>query len=144
MDTNQKNERSPNRPNILNLCMDQWDTHMWLPDDMHFPAMERLEAQGVSFDHQYCSVPICTPSRATMWTGVHASHTGAYENTNFAWIEGLSHDNRPSAIYCASRATTPRAGSTVRSNSQYTAGPYGAGDSSVSRLGAPPSHAQTG
>src|SRR4051794_16039643 len=77
-------------PNILILCMDQWQTHMRLPDGVRFPAMERLEAQGVSFDRQYCTVPICTPSRATMWTGVHAKHTGLWDNTNFAWIDELS------------------------------------------------------
>jgi arylsulfatase A-like enzyme len=92
MDTNETNEGSANRPNILILCMDQWDTHMDVPSEVPFPAMERLEAKGVSFDRQYCSVPICTPSRATMWTGAHANLTGAYENTNFAWIDGLSHD----------------------------------------------------
>jgi len=80
------------RPNILVLCMDQWDAHMELPDDVHFPAIERLESQGVSFDRQYCSVPICTPSRATMWTGVHAKQTGLWDNTNFAWIGELSSD----------------------------------------------------
>ena len=80
------------RPNILVLCMDQWDTHMEVPDEVGFPAMERLEAQGVSFDWQYCTVPICTPSRATMWTGVHAIHTGLWDNTNFAWINELSSD----------------------------------------------------
>ena len=80
------------RPNILVLCMDQWQTHMRLPEAVQFPAMMRLEAQGVSFDRQYCTVPICTPSRATMWTGVHAKHTGLWDNTNFAWIGELSQD----------------------------------------------------
>lgn len=80
------------RPNILILCMDQWQTHMQLPAAVRFPAMERLEAQGVSFDRQYCTVPICTPSRAAMWTGVHAKHTGLWDNTNFAWIDELSAD----------------------------------------------------
>lgn len=78
------------RPNFLVLCMDQWDTHMQVPDAVQFPAMERLEAKGVSFDRQYCTVPICTPSRATMWTGVHARHTGLWDNTNFAWTDELS------------------------------------------------------
>jgi arylsulfatase len=72
--------------------MDQWDTRMQLPAEVRFPAMERLAAQGVSFDRHYCTVPICTPSRATMWTGVHASLTGAHENINNAWIPGLSRD----------------------------------------------------
>jgi arylsulfatase A-like enzyme len=78
------------QPNILILCMDQWQTHMDVPAPVRFPAMERLEAQGVSFDRQYCTVPICTPSRASMWTGVHAKHTGLWDNTNFAWITELS------------------------------------------------------
>lgn len=80
------------RPNILILCMDQWDRHMHVPEDVEFPAMARLEAQGVSFDRQYCTVPICTPSRATMWTGVHAKEAGLWDNTNFAWIHELSSD----------------------------------------------------
>lgn len=80
------------RPNILVLCMDQWQRHMQVPDAVRLPALERLEAQGVSFDRQYCTVPICTPSRATMWTGVHAKRTGLWDNTNFAWIGELSRD----------------------------------------------------
>jgi arylsulfatase len=80
------------RPNILILCMDQWDTHMQVPQEVRFPAMERLEAQGVTFDRQYCTVPICTPSRAAMWTGVHAKQTGLWDNTNYAWIGELSDE----------------------------------------------------
>lgn len=89
---NQTNKGGAQRPNILVLCMDQWDTHMEVPDAVQFPAMQRLESQGVSFDRQYCTVPICTPSRATMWTGVHAIHTGLWDNTNFAWINELSSE----------------------------------------------------
>ena len=80
------------RPNFLILCMDQWQAHMEVPEAVRFPAMERLEAQGVSFDHHYCTTPMCTPSRATMWTGVHAIHTGLWDNTNFAWSGELSSD----------------------------------------------------
>ena len=92
MITKETNIGATKRPNILVLCMDQWDTHMELPDAVKFPAVQRLESQGVSFDHQYCTVPICTPSRATMWTGVHAIHTGLWDNTNFAWINELSSE----------------------------------------------------
>jgi arylsulfatase A-like enzyme len=91
-DLRQTNAPAPNRPNILILCMDQWQTHMQVPEDVEFPAMRRLETQGVSFDRQYCTVPICTPSRATMWTGVHAKQTGLSDNTNFAWIHELSSE----------------------------------------------------
>lgn len=96
------------RPNFLVLCMDQWDTHMQVPDEVRFPAMERLEAEGVSFDRQYCTVPICTPSRATMWTGVHARHTGLWDNTNFAWTDELSTE-------------VPTIGHLLREQGYYTA-----------------------
>lgn len=92
MSVNENNARRGDRPNILILCMDQWETHMRLSGGVPLPALQRLESQGVSFDRHYCTVPICTPSRATMWTGVHAALTGAYENPNYGWIEGLSHD----------------------------------------------------
>lgn len=96
------------RPNILILCMDQWQVHMQLPSDVRFPAMERLESQGVSFDRHYCTVPICTPSRATMWTGVHAKETGLWDNTNFAWIQELS-------------PAVPTVGHLLREQGYYTA-----------------------
>ncbi|HET7600701.1 MAG TPA: sulfatase-like hydrolase/transferase [Gemmatimonadales bacterium] len=95
-------------PNILILCMDQWQTHMRLPPEVRFPAMERLEAEGVSFDRHYCTVPICTPSRASMWTGVHARDTGLWDNTNFAWIDELSSD-------------IPTVGHLLRDQGYYTA-----------------------
>lgn len=96
------------RPNLLVLCMDQWDRHMDVPEDVRFPAVERLEGRGVSFDRQYCTVPICTPSRATMWTGVHAKETGLWDNTNFAWIDELSTD-------------IPTVGHLLREQGYYTA-----------------------
>jgi arylsulfatase A-like enzyme len=96
------------RPNILILCMDQWQTHMRVPPAVRFPAMERLESEGVSFDRHYCTVPGCTPSRATMWTGVHAKETGLRDNTNFAWITELSSD-------------VPTVGHLLREQGYYTA-----------------------
>ena len=96
------------RPNILILCKDQWDARMQVPEGVQFPALQRLEEQGVSFDRQYCTVPICTPSRATMWTGVHAVHTGLWDNTNFMWINELSEQ-------------VPTIGHLLRSEGYYTA-----------------------
>ena len=96
------------QPNFLILCMDQWDAHMKVPPGVRFPAMERLEASGVTFDRHYCTVPICTPSRASMWTGVHAKKTGLWDNTNFAWIDELS-------------ANIPTIGHLLREEGYYTA-----------------------
>ncbi len=96
------------RPNILVLCMDQWDTHMELPEDVELPALERLEDRGVTYDNAYCTVPVCTPSRATMWTGVHAKETGLWDNTNFAWIHELTPE-------------IPTVGHMLRDQGYYTA-----------------------
>lgn len=106
MDTSQ----TLNRPNILILCIDQWDMHMDLPEGVELPALERLQQRGVTFDRQYCTVPICTPSRATMWTGQHAKKVGMWDNTNFAWLThgGLSPD-------------VPTLGTMLRERGYYTA-----------------------
>ena len=81
------NSQGTNRPNILVLCMDQWDVHMDLPPGVDLPAIQRLVGAGVSLANQYCTVPQCTPSRATMWTGQHAKNIGLWDNTNFAWTD---------------------------------------------------------
>jgi arylsulfatase A-like enzyme len=96
------------RPNILVLCMDQWDVHMDLPPGVDLPAIQRLVGAGVSLGNQYCTVPQCTPSRATMWTGQHAKNVGMWDNTNFAWTDVLDED-------------VPTVGTMLREQGYYTA-----------------------
>jgi hypothetical protein len=43
MATNDSKDDRPNRPNFLILCMDQWQTHMELPDDVSFPFLKCTE-----------------------------------------------------------------------------------------------------
>lgn len=85
-------DEKPAPPNVLIMCMDQWDAHMDLPADFRLPAMEEMERRGVTFEKQYCTVPMCTASRAAMWTGVHAKNAGLWDNLNFSWIRELSPD----------------------------------------------------
>ena len=96
------------RPNILVLCMDQWDAHMELPPGVDLPALQRLVGAGVTLANQYCTVPQCTPSRATMWTGQHAKNVGLWDNTNFAWTDVLSPE-------------IPTVGTMLRDQGYYTA-----------------------
>lgn len=96
------------RPNILVLCMDQWDVHMDLPPGVDLPAIQRLVGAGVSLSNQYCTVPQCTPSRATMWTGQHAKNIGMWDNTNFAWTDHLDEG-------------VPTIGTMLREQGYYTA-----------------------
>jgi arylsulfatase A-like enzyme len=73
------------RPNILWFCTDQqrFDTIGALGNpDVHTPALDRLVAEGVSFDRTYCQNPICTPSRASFLTGRYPSAIGVHRNGN--------------------------------------------------------------
>lgn len=96
------------RPNILVLCIDQWDMHMELPESVKLPTLERLMKNGVTLDKHYCTVSVCTPSRTTMWTGQHAKKVGMWDNTNFPWIKSLSPE-------------VPTLGTMMREEGYYTA-----------------------
>jgi arylsulfatase A-like enzyme len=44
------------------------------------PAMDRLRANGVSFDISCCANPVCSPARSSILTGRASSETGVYTN----------------------------------------------------------------
>ncbi|HSS95127.1 MAG TPA: choline-sulfatase [Candidatus Dormibacteraeota bacterium] len=44
------------------------------------PHLDRLAAEGVVFEHAYCSSPLCAPSRASFITGGLPSRIGVYDN----------------------------------------------------------------
>lgn len=45
------------------------------------PNLDGLARGGVSFDHAYCTDPVCVPSRASLLTGLYAHNHKAYDNT---------------------------------------------------------------
>jgi arylsulfatase A-like enzyme len=69
------------RPNILLLLTDQqrWDSlGCYGADWIETPALDSIARDGVRFDRCYCTNPICTPSRASLWTGRHLPGHGVY------------------------------------------------------------------
>ena len=48
--------------------------------DVVTPSIDRLAGEGVSFTHAIANCPVCTPSRGSMLTGVHAHRHGALSN----------------------------------------------------------------
>ena len=69
------------RPNILLLMSDQqrWDTlGCYGCRAIPTPALDGLAADGVVFERCYVNVPMCTPSRACMLTGLLPAGHGVY------------------------------------------------------------------
>ncbi len=72
------------QPNILYVFTDQQTisamSHRGNPW-LHTPNMDRLAAEGTSFEHSCCASPVCGPSRASMITGLTpAAHGMAYNH----------------------------------------------------------------
>lgn len=71
------------KPNFLIFVTDQHRSD-WLScmgnEILHTPHIDKLAETGVAFDEMYCNTPLCTPSRATMWTGLPSSVHSARTN----------------------------------------------------------------
>ncbi len=75
------------RPNILLITTDtqRVDTisAMGNPHALS-PNLDRLVAEGVTFDEAYTSSPVCSPARTSLLTGLHAPVHGVIEN-GYGW-----------------------------------------------------------
>ncbi len=69
-----------NRPNILLITSDQqhFDTLGFANPHIRTPALDRLAREGTHFTRAYCNNPTCTPSRASIITGMYPSTHGAW------------------------------------------------------------------
>lgn len=67
-------------PNILFITSDQqhYSTLGAVNPGISTPALDRLCKEGTRFDRAYCVNPTCTPTRASMITGVYPSQHGAW------------------------------------------------------------------
>lgn len=71
---------SSERPNILFITTDQqhWNTIGAFNSEIDTPNLDRLVREGTTFDRAYCPNPTCTPSRASIVTGMYPSQHGAW------------------------------------------------------------------
>lgn len=67
-------------PNILLITSDQqhYNTLGICNPEIHTPNLDRLAREGTLFNRAYCSNPTCTPSRASIITGLYPSQHGAW------------------------------------------------------------------
>jgi len=70
----------PERRNVLLITTDQqhFDAIGSRDPKLRTPNLDRLCEEGTRFDRAYCPSPVCTPSRASIITGLYPSHHGAW------------------------------------------------------------------
>lgn len=67
------------RPNIILIITDQERHPRHWPADWvanNLPAHQRLAQNGLSFRRAFCSATMCSPSRSTLFTGLHPAQHG--------------------------------------------------------------------
>jgi choline-sulfatase len=72
------------RPNVLLLMSDEHKRScMGAYGDAvaKTPNLDRLASQSIRFENAYCTNPVCTPSRASLMTGLYSHHLEAQDNT---------------------------------------------------------------
>ncbi len=68
------------KTNILLITSDQqhWQALGMHTPQLQTPNLDRLAREGTRFDRAYCPNPTCTPTRASIITGLYPSQHGAY------------------------------------------------------------------
>ncbi len=75
-------EKPSRRPNVLMICIDDlndWVGFLGGHPDVETPHMDRLAKEGRNFANAHCVVPVCSPSRVSVMSGVHATTHGSYD-----------------------------------------------------------------
>lgn len=70
------------KPNILLILVDQ-DRYPVHTPALNRPNLDRLKNTGVVFTDNYCSYPLCSPSRSTIMTGRYPHQVGVLTNIDF-------------------------------------------------------------
>ncbi|MBS1800524.1 MAG: sulfatase-like hydrolase/transferase [Acidobacteria bacterium] len=80
-----KRPPSPARPNILVFLTDdhgQWLQQAYGNSEVHTPNMSRIARSGVRMANAFTTCPVCSPARASFFTGRMPSQHGIHD-----WIE---------------------------------------------------------
>lgn len=81
------------RPNILMIITDDqgyWSLGCYGNKEIHTPNLDRLAESGLLFENFFCVSPVCSPARASIFTGkipsahgihdwIHKGHAGEHE-----------------------------------------------------------------
>ena len=81
------------RPNIITIVTDdqgQWAMGAYGNTEIHTPSMDRIASEGVLFHNAMVVTPVCSPSRATWFSGRYPTELGITDWISEAeWTNGL-------------------------------------------------------
>ena len=73
---------SAEHPNVIMFATD--DLNNWVNplgyEQVKTPNLDRLAAMGITFTNAHAPAAYCAPSRSAIWSGLHASSTGCYND----------------------------------------------------------------
>jgi N-sulfoglucosamine sulfohydrolase len=114
----------PRPPNILWLTVEDLSPKLGCYGDAlaNTPNLDRLAAEGARFTNVFSTAPVCSPSRATLITGMYATSIGAHQhraNDNFPsfghrpylavpppYVKAFTEYLRAAGYYCTNNAKT--------------------------------------
>jgi choline-sulfatase len=78
-DSDNRGHGRGNRPNIVLIITDQERYPQYWPPgwaDANLPNRKRLADHGLTFTRAFCNAAMCSPSRATLFTGLYLTQHG--------------------------------------------------------------------
>jgi arylsulfatase A-like enzyme len=88
-------DASPSSPRPLNIVFILSDNQsaealpLYGNQDVATPHLDRLAQRGVRYDNAFAVSGMCSPTRATLMTGLIPSQHGLHNALHDAWVEGL-------------------------------------------------------
>ena len=75
------------RPNVVFVFSDDMNSYAIrdLGVEVKTPHLDKLKSQSIIFEHANCAAPVCTSSRAALFSGLYPHTTGVYLNGNGFW-----------------------------------------------------------
>src|SRR6266513_953625 len=79
------NVHAQTKPNILVIMLDDARYDMFQPNGgpsfFNTPSINRIAEEGINFKFTGVTTSLCTPSRASIYTGLYPHHHGAVDET---------------------------------------------------------------
>lgn len=88
------------RPNVVLIHWHDVGTHLgaYGHDDVTSPAVDRMAAEGLRFDRAFCTTPLCSPARGSLFTGRYPHANGLMGLVNRGWEYRPGERTAPSLL----------------------------------------------